>query len=734
MIGSSKILTVSYGTFSCTLEGFDDSFSTMKAIAEYFRDLASEDRYFGAEPPVPDAEMLTKIAEREVSRRVEAHSDETGITLRASAPEVAAPIAAAAVDVVAPVVEAPVAMPPQATPPKAQEAAPTAVLDEAPLALTTADVIADEASTTIPSGLTFDDMTPTDVVAPTDVLAQKADTEIPAHPDSESVAAKLQRIRAVVGKAAPVAEDAPQTVAPLIQPEVADAPVDQMPEIAETIFAEEVELQEQPQDETLAATDHVLQDDETTDDQAADTEEQLAAISQRLATAVEAPADKPVVRARIVRLRKDRPAEVVMADPAATAVVAEAAETVVAPVEVTAEAPIMDAQTAIDSDMAALMAQADEAEGIVTDAPEVDELEDIAQDSLSDDAEAELMADLAAVEEEFSDVEVPNLNVETEVVAEAAAEELDEDDFSDVFGDEDLAEVAEDGEFEDVADAVSDDVLVDTPDVDDFAEVAEDNGFEDVIEPATTSVQDNIAAAMGTQTLEEQPAFERPEVTSRSVLPEADDAEMSRIMDQADEALNEPEGSRRRNAIAQLKAAVAATEAARQLGDKADGEGEAQSPFREDLDQVVRPRRPVSQAIDPKSDRARPAPLKLVASQRVDEEGYDDDVQPRRVATTAPEVGNAASFADFADQMGAKELPDLLEAAAAYTAFVEGVEDFSRPQIMKKVQLTTAQEFSREDGLRSFGALLRQGRISKVRNGRFQVSEQTRFRPDARSA
>ena len=223
-----------------------------------------------------------------------------------------------------------------------------------------------------------------------------------------------------------------------------------------------------------------------------------------------------------------------------------------------------------------------------------------------------------------------------------------------------------------------------------------------------------------------------------------EDEALDRLMSETDSQMNEPEGNRRRNAIAQLKAAVAAKEAARQIGE-ADDEGQkAESAFRNDLTAVSQSDTPPAESLTsaPRTERPRPAPLKLVAERRVDhgEDVKDDDPdvaangpEPAAAPTRPVDVSgaiNASSFEEFVDKMDAKQLPDLLEAAAAYTSFVEGAEEFSRPQILRRARSIANNDFKREDGLRSFADLLSEGRFTEVRNGRFQVADDSRFNPE----
>jgi hypothetical protein len=228
-----------------------------------------------------------------------------------------------------------------------------------------------------------------------------------------------------------------------------------------------------------------------------------------------------------------------------------------------------------------------------------------------------------------------------------------------------------------------------------------------------------------------------------------------RILEETNTKMADREGTRRRSAIAHLKAAVAATKADRLLKRERSREidEEEQRDYREDLAKVVRPRR--SEPRESVADKARPvpidqsaAPLILGSSQRVDsptENPQKLDLRPRRVGAAMIALDEDGVFEEheeddddfiaFAESVGARSLPDLLEAAAAYTAFVERQPSFSRPQIMRRAAaIETDEEFTREAGLRSFGQLLRQGKIRKLQRGQFTVSESTRFRPEARIA
>ena len=653
MVGSSKILTVSYGTFACTLEGFDDSFDTMKAIAEYFRDLAADDTYFGAEPPTPDAELLARIAENEMARRVEARMESSGIVLRAAA------LAASENRAAEPVKEEPQAVAPSVAP-----------------------------------------VMPPPVETP-EVVEEVAPQPAPAPAMSESVAAKLQRIRAVVGKSSTGESD-------YIEDIHASEPEEDFDLGSVVDATEEAPAQVAPMDVSIAETEVTFDEPEDTIGEDAPAAEPVAQQSAPVADVASPQEAAPLRRTRVIRLKRSE-FDRALNNGTIEAVADKADEDVVAAAlaATPTEKPVEEAQDWADD----------------TTANDYDETYDDA-----DIVEASIMAKLAAAEVEANEAEANQFDL-------ASLDGADDIDF-------DADSSLSDEEEADLLRELS--ALDDDEDDFDADEIESQNAFvmEDDYEDED----------------EEPVADARADQRARALLdrePEADARDMSRILDRTDEQLRAPETDLRRRTLSHLKAAVAATEAARRMGEPVKSKEDEETDFRSDLSAVVRPTRPTAGGVlprraergdeQPRTGRPRPAPLKLVAAQRVDlapEEAAPArpvaPVRPRRVATESVstiDARDAESFADYVEEMGAHSLPDLLEAAAAYTSFVEGHEEFSRPHVMKKVrEVLQDDDFNREDGLRVFGTLLREGRISKVRNGRFQVAEGTRFRPEPRAA
>ncbi len=654
MVHSNKILTVSYGTFSCTLEGFEDSFGTMKAIAEYFRDLAAQDRYFGAEPPQPDAEMLARIAEREIARRVEARLDGSGIVLRARDTDMPAPAATIAATHAAPVEATSV---PQATAPQATAPETTAPDDNA-IAAFFADGTAEATDT-------HEDAEPLGLDEHVAEIEPEFEAEAVAPPRSaapaavqsaaDSIAAKLQRIRAVVA----------QTEVP--------------PPSAE--FSED-EHAEDPATASVAAFDEA---DEPEDSHTADRVQSIlsAATTARATALTEDEVEDDFNEPEAPAAWQDE-APAALAEPA---------------FDPMPETPEANPQARV------VKVGREEFEALMTLAgfeisPE-DDVEhsalspksDAEHSSLSPEDEADLMRELAAVEAEMA-TEAPA----TPHAAPRADDADEEDDILSIF--EDAAELEEDrNNDEDDIDAL-------------FAE-SEAPGA--TAEPASEAPRDRAA---------------------RAAAPAVED-DITRLLAETDSHLGGAEASSRRSDFDHLRAAVAASKAETAAGGLMEP-ARSDSPYRLDLAQVVRPRRPEPQSDTRERSRRpedqRPAPLKLVAAQRVD--AAHATVRPRRVMSQpvfeeadAP-IDGVMSFPDFAERAGAVSLHDLLEAAASYLSFIEGRSEFSRPQLMSMVRGVDAGEFSRKDGLRFFGQLLRDGKIEKTQGGRFAVSDRIGFRPE----
>lgn len=639
MVGTSKILTVSYGTFSCTLEGYDDPFSAMREIAEYFRDLAAEDRFFGAVPPTPDAETMARLAQGGGARRVTARIGDQPVAVPT------APQPAAAPDVFSPAAPAEGAAEPAQ--PFVQSAAPL----DSDFAARLLRIRA-AAARSAAGDADFEDSQASEPLAFAPITAAFSDRAAPA-------SAALQ------GETAPVEPAAMEVTQSASSAEEAQADSAQ-PAATEQVSAEADILDPEPR-------------------QAAE------------------PQPVRLVRARLVRRRKNRggapaPAPVAEPQPAPAEAKLEAA-----PAKALGYTPSFPADFALDPED--ILAASEAALAVANDY--IDPA-DVVFAHAADQAEASLPAPAVEPAEPASvSLPIPGL------------EDLDDD----------LART--------LAAIRADDVLYNGPAAPAAPSVPAQPERLSFADPQIPAERSQSLAPLQLRNALRIPS-PRPDDgagadAGRARLGEGEDS-VSRILKETNSQLDDSEASRRRSTIAHLKAAVAATRA-----DQAEGLGKGEDHeldrYRDDLQRVVRPHRG-----EANGQARRLAPLMLISELRVD---VAERTAPPSPAPSAAHPAKAAdedepdqsgpaapkSFAEFAERVGAKDLHDLLEAAAAYGVYVEGRPHVSRPQMMDWAMTAHERDISIEEGLRAFGSLLRTGKIQKVKRGQFSVAEETRFRP-----
>ena len=599
MVNSSKILTVSYGTFSCTLEGFDDSFETMKEIAEYFRDLAADDRYFGAEPATPDAEMLARFSTRELPKPELDIREQENADHNADEAETAS-------DAI------PATLEPEYAPDNIQS-----------MTQPQADLTA-----TIPSD-SYDAPQPVATAAPAQVTATEQ-----VQPDSDSVVFKLRRLRSVVSNTQQLEDEGDYVEDEHAQDFLASTAADLTAALAaddETEANTDLQIEPQEENETAILSSNDLAAAFATDD--------LSHEIKKIEEYVDSHESDELSHDAVEQLQED-------------------------------------ADTNSDD-------EAEESKDL-TDSTSVEtELEPNA----TSDGEDALPQD----EEEL---------VDQMLFGESDAEEYAAADVSDLSQEEEadlqreLAKVKTDLDRE----------LGMIPDVSSFdTEESDDAKLIAAVQPTSET---------------DLPDSQRPHRRTN----------VSRIFNQADDQLLENDSNKRRNAIRYLRAAVAAARADKTAGAEPPL-GADEKPYRQTLDNVVLGDKRAPETTKSEHSFDRPAPLKLVAEQRVDVD--KNSSQATDIEHTSEE--STDNFSSFIHQIGATELTDILEAAAAYISDVEGRPQFSRPMLMSKLREVQEDDYSREDGLRSFGQLLRTGKLQKIQGGRFSVTEQTEFRAETRS-
>lgn len=123
--------------------------------------------------------------------------------------------------------------------------------------------------------------------------------------------------------------------------------------------------------------------------------------------------------------------------------------------------------------------------------------------------------------------------------------------------------------------------------------------------------------------------------------------------------------------------------------------------------------------------------LELNASSEIELEAVAepavDEIDTSAADAAQGSIDTSTGFGAYLAQKDHETMEDQMELAAAYAMHEEDRAVFSRPHILRHLEAANGGNLDREDGLRAFGILLREGIIEKIARGEFKLTRRSRY-------